>query len=107
MRATRWTVPKSGLRSSPHISPLRGSELCGPRVDHRYWFEAWSGDLDVFPEAEASADRFHSRLRRLVGPGVAFMAGTVDQHVIELDAMRAGAVGLGLRRLFEPRHAHR
>src|SRR4029453_16720112 len=61
-----------------------------------------SGDLDVLPEAEALGHPLHRRSRRLVTPGGAAGAGAVDHHVVELDAVRAGAIRLGLRRLLEP-----
>src|SRR5262245_23294245 len=66
-----------------------------------------SGDLDVLPEAEALGHPLHRGARRLVRPGGAVVARAVDHHVVELDAMRAGAVRFRLRRLFEPLQADR
>src|SRR5262245_49599822 len=66
-----------------------------------------SGDFDVLPEAEAFSHPLHRRSRRLVTPGGAVVARAVDHHVVELDAVRAGAIRLRLRRLLEPLQAHR
>jgi hypothetical protein len=41
-----------------------------------------SADLDLLPEAEASADLRHFRTRPLVLPGGALVALTVDDHVL-------------------------
>ena len=49
--------------------------------------------LDFVPEAEAVGDVVHARARRLVAPGGALVAGAVDHHVVELNAVRTGAVG--------------
>ena len=65
------------------------------------------GHLHVFPEAEAVGGMPHLGARGLVGPGGAGMALALHHQVIELYAMRAGAVGLGLGRLLEPLPAHR
>src|SRR5205823_5350855 len=67
---------------------------------------ASSGDLDILPEAEAPADPLHLRLGGLIGPRGALVTMAVDHDVVELDAVRAGAVGFGLRRLVEPFHVH-
>src|SRR5262245_40938921 len=66
-----------------------------------------SGDFDVLPEAEAFSHPLHRRSRCLVAPGGAVVARAVDHHVVELDAVRAGAIRLRLRRLLEPLQAHR
>src|SRR5262245_46636503 len=65
-----------------------------------------SPDLDVLPEADAALGCSLRGARRLVDPGVAGMAHAVDHHVIELDAMRTGAVLVRDRRLLEPVRAH-
>ena len=58
---------------------------------------ARSADLDVLPEADAVLHLRHLRLRRLVDPGVARVADAVDHHVVELHAVRALEVVVGLR----------
>src|SRR5262245_45965753 len=69
-------------------------------------YTAVSPHLDVLPEADAASGRGLRGARRLVDPGVARMTHAVDHHVIELDAMRTGAVLVGHRRLLEPVRAH-
>src|SRR5262249_44556021 len=59
-------------------------------------------DLDALPEAKSPADLFHLGSRRLVAPGRPVVPLAGDDHVIELDAVRAGAVVRGLGCLFEP-----
>src|SRR5690349_3137619 len=63
-------------------------------------------DLDLLPEAEAAADLRHRGLGRLVAPGGTAMPLAGDDHVIELNPMRAGPIVSGLCRLFEPILAH-
>src|SRR5258707_1067115 len=60
-----------------------------------------SGDFDLMPKTEPSADVLQRRTRRFIGPRCAFMPNAVDDHVVELDAVRTGEVCLGLRRLPE------
>jgi hypothetical protein len=43
----------------------------------------------------------HRRKRRLIAPGGAFVPCAVDNHVVELDAMRAFAVECGLLALLQ------
>ena len=68
-----------------------------------------SADRHVLPEAEPATDRGQRGARCLVGPGGARMALPVDHHVIELDAVRAFAVAIGLGGLLEatPSAQHR
>jgi hypothetical protein len=60
-----------------------------------------SGDLDLMPKSEPSADVPQRGTRRLIGPRRAFMSDAVDHHVVELDVVRTGKVCVGLRRLLE------
>src|SRR5579863_2842873 len=69
--------------------------------------DAASADLHVFPKAETVGHLAHLRLRRLVGPSGASMPHAVDDHVIELHAVRAFEIGRGLLGLLKPVHAHR
>src|SRR5262245_58673629 len=66
-----------------------------------------SADLDVLPEADALGGWLHCTLRRLVDPGGAGVAIAAHDHVVELDAVRALLVVVGLGRLLEPVEAHR
>src|ERR1700733_2488555 len=74
-----------------------GRVLVGPRARD-------SGDLDLIPKAEPSADVLQRRTWRLIGPRRAFIPNAVDDHIVELNAVRAGEVCLGLRRLLEKLH---
>ena len=58
-------------------------------------------------EAEAAGDMLHGWARRLVAPGGALVARAVQNHVVELDAVRAGAVRGGLLGLLQEIEAHR
>src|SRR5262245_64846912 len=69
-------------------------------------YTAVSPHLDVLPEADAASGWGLRRARRLVDPGIARMTHAIDHHVIELDAMRTGAILVGHRRPFEPVRAH-
>src|SRR6202035_1252747 len=60
-----------------------------------------SGDLDLMPEAEPSADMLQRLKWRFIRPRRTLMSDAVDHHVVELDAVRTGKVCLGLRRLLE------
>src|SRR5690242_4091355 len=76
---------------------LVASEKCAaPRCVPR------SGYFHVLPEAEPAADSLHLRAGRLVAPGVARIAVAADDHVVELHAVRAGFVGVGLLGLLQP-----
>src|SRR4051794_19551988 len=66
-----------------------------------------SADFDVLPEPETVGDLLHPWKRRLIRPSSAGVTRTVDDHVVELDAVRAGAVRIRLIRLLQPFGAHR
>src|SRR6266849_1802802 len=66
-----------------------------------------SRHLDVLPEAEAPGEALELGTRRLVAPGGALVARAVDHHVVELDAVRAGAIGFRPRHLLQPLVANR
>ena len=64
-------------------------------------------DIAQLHALEAAADLSHLRARGLVAPGRAIVPPAADDHVIELDAMRTGAIVRGLLHPFEAVHAHR
>src|SRR5215470_12901130 len=66
-----------------------------------------SADLDVLPEPYPALRFGLGGAWPFVDPGVARVPHAIDHHVIELDAMRTGAVLFGHGRLLEPFHAHR
>src|SRR6516165_3767263 len=65
-----------------------------------------SGDLDILPKPEAPADLCHFGARPFVLPRGAFVALALDNHVVELHAVRAGKVACRLLGLLQPIHAH-
>src|SRR6185369_3010610 len=120
-RSVRWSGNTPGVdwfRPDHPRAVLEG----GPRPDsgpvpgraswHNKHKEAPAGsleltDLDVLPEPEPVGDLLHRRTRRFVGPGRARVASAVDNNVVELDAVRTGAIRRGLIRLLQPFGAHR
>src|SRR5260370_27147534 len=89
----------------PRPTTPASSSLRGPKWS-RLSAAGSSPHLDVFPEAEAVGDLFHFGKRRLVEPRGARVALAVDDHVVELDAVRAFQIGGGLRRLLQPLRMH-
>ena len=84
----------TGNRTGTSRLMANGPRACGAACRN-------SGDLDLIPKAEPSADVLQSRTRRLIGPRRAFISNAVDDHIVELNAVRTGKVCLGLRRLLE------
>src|SRR5262245_37814686 len=98
-----------GWRSSAHITvaeKARKKPAISPEPRAARRVRGHSADLDVFPEAEAVRHMAYRRPRRLIDRGGAVMALAGDHHIVERDAVRAGVVGGGLRRLLQPHHAH-
>jgi hypothetical protein len=62
---------------------------------------------NVLPKAEAAADLSHLRSRSFVAPGRAIVPLAADDHVIELNAMRTGAIVRSFLNPFEPVQTHR
>src|SRR5579883_1073469 len=67
---------------------------------------AGSGDLDIFPEAEAALDLRHFRAGCLVGPRGALVPLALDHDIVELHAVRTLEVLRRLLGLLQPVHAH-